>query len=182
MRLPLLAPDQLTPEQRALYDDISELVDAKFGDLPARSGDGALLGPFNGWLHHPQFGRAAWLFNRAMWEHSVLPDAIHQLVILVTAARFGARYETRGHEYFARRAALPDDVIAAIAAGERPANLSHEQAVAFSAAAVLNRGKRLPDSTYHAAVHAFGVDGAAEIVFLVGCFNMVGITLNAFDE
>ena len=41
---------------------------------------------------------------------------IHQLVIVVTAAKFGARYEMYGHEYFAQRAGLSDDKIATIAA------------------------------------------------------------------
>jgi hypothetical protein len=42
--------------------------------------------PFNGWLHFPQFGKPAWAFNKALLDHSVLPSAIHQIVILVTAA------------------------------------------------------------------------------------------------
>jgi 4-carboxymuconolactone decarboxylase len=29
---------------------------------------------------------------------------------------------------------------------------------------------------------AFGESGVAEIVFLIGCFSMVAVTLNAFDE
>ncbi|HWT50311.1 MAG TPA: hypothetical protein VN255_17665 [Mycobacterium sp.] len=34
----------------------------------------------------PQFGGPAWAFNKSLWEHGVLPAAIHQLVILVTAS------------------------------------------------------------------------------------------------
>ena len=75
-------------------------------NLSHAGSDGALIGPFNGWLHFPQFGKPAWDFNKSLWEHSVLPAAIHQLVILVTAAKLGARYEIYGHEYFARRAGL----------------------------------------------------------------------------
>jgi alkylhydroperoxidase family enzyme len=176
-----LRPDRLNTEQRQLYDDIREVVDANFGELVACDDDGALIGPFNGWLHHPQFGGPAWQFNRALWDHRVLPATIHQLVILVTAARVGAPYEVRGHEYFARRSGLPEHTIATIAAGARPASLTREESVAYAMAAALTRGRPLPDSTYRAAVAAFGDDGAAEIVFLVACFTMVGITLNAFD-
>ncbi|WP_221045042.1 hypothetical protein [Mycobacterium senriense] len=39
----------------------------------------------------------------------------------------------------------------------------------------------LGSATYRAAVRRFGQGGAAEIVFLVGCFSMVAVTLNAFD-
>lgn len=180
-RLPLLPPAQLGEVQRGLYDDMVDVIESNFAELVARRRDGALIGPFNGWLHFPQFGRTAWAFNRAMWEHSVLPAAIHQLVILVTGAKFGARYEIYGHEYFARRAGLAGEKIATIVAGERPDDLSRHERVAYDMAAALNRGGPLPETTYRAALAAFGDVGLAEIVFLVGCFSMVGVTLNAFD-
>lgn len=181
MRLPLLPPASLTSDQRDLYDDMVDVIEKNFGDLVARRSDGALIGPFNGWLHFPQFGKPAWAFNRAMYEHSVLPAAIHQLVILVTAAKFGARYEIYGHEYFAQRAGLAEAKIATIVSGERPADLAHDESVAYDMAAALNRGGPLPETTYRAAFSTFGEQGLAEIVFLVGCFSMVGVTLNAFD-
>ena len=181
MRLPLLPPAGLSPDQRDLYDDMAAVVEKNFGELVARRDDGALIGPFNAWLHFPQFGGPAWAFNRSLWEHSVLPAAIHQLVILVTAAKFGARYEIHGHEYFARRAGLAEHKIATVAAGERPGDLTRDEGVAYDMAAALNRGAPLPESTYQAVLDAFGEQGLAEIVFLVGCFSMVGITLNAFD-
>ncbi len=177
----MLPPSSLSPEQRELYDDMVEVIEKNFGELIARREDGALIGPFNGWLHFPDFGRAAWAFNKSLWQHAVLPAAIHQLVILVTAARFGARYEIYGHEYFARRAGLADDKIATIVAGERPSDLDDDERVAYDMAAALNRGAPLPETTYRAALGAFGAPGVGEIVFLVGCFSMVAVTLNAFD-
>jgi 4-carboxymuconolactone decarboxylase len=181
MRLPLLPPTSLSPDQADLYDDMAAVIEKNFGDLVARRKDGALIGPFNAWLRFPQFGKPAWAFNRAMWEHSVLPAAIHQLVILVTAAKFGARYEIYGHEYFAQRAGLAEQKIATIVAGERPADLTHDEGVAYDMAAALNRGGPLPETTYRAVLATFGDVALAEIVFLVGCFSMVGVTLNAFD-
>jgi 4-carboxymuconolactone decarboxylase len=181
MRLPLLPPTSLSRDQADLYDDMAAVIEKNFGDLVARRKDGALIGPFNAWLHFPQFGKPAWAFNRAMWEHSVLPAAIHQLVILVTAAKFGARYEIYGHEYFAQRAGLAEQKIATIVAGVRPADLTHDEGVAYDMAAALNRGGPLPETTYRAVLTTFGDVALAEIVFLVGCFSMVGVTLNAFD-
>jgi 4-carboxymuconolactone decarboxylase len=180
-RLPLLPPASLSPDQKDLYDDMAAMIDNNFGELIARRKDGALIGPFNAWLHFPQFGKPAWAFNKSLWEHSVLPAAIHQLVILVTAAKFGARYEIYGHEYFARRAGLAEHKIATIVAGERPSDLTRDEGVAYDMAAALNRGAPLPETTYQAVLTTFGEQALAEIVFLVGCFSMVGITLNAFD-
>lgn len=181
MRLPLLPPASLTSAQKALYSDMRSVIDSGFGELVAYRSDGALIGPFNGWLHFPQFGLPAWSFNKSLWEHGILAGTVHQLVILVTAAKFGARYEIYGHEYFAHRAGLSDDKIATITAGERPADLTDDERVAYDMAAALNRGGVLPETTYQAAVRRLGDQGAAEIVFLVGCFSMVAVTLNAFD-
>jgi 4-carboxymuconolactone decarboxylase len=181
MRLPLLPPKLLNPDQHSLYRDMLEVIEKNFGELVASRNDGALIGPFNAWLHFPQFGKPAWAFNKALWEHSVLPAAIHQLVILVTAAKFGARYEIYGHEYFAARAGLAEHKIASIVAGERPGDLTDREGVAYDMAAALNRGGTLPETTYRAVLSTFGELGVAEIVFLVGCFSMVGVTLNAFD-
>ena len=181
MRLPPLPPANLTSAQQALYADMRAVIDSQFGELVAYRNDGALVGPFNGWLHFPQFGSSAWAFNRSLWEHALLPGAVHQLVILVTAAKFGARYEIYGHEYFARLAGLSEEKVATVAAGERPADLTDDECAAYDMAAALNRGGVLPETTYQAAVRRFGEQGAAEIVFLVGCFSMVAVTLNAFD-
>ena len=59
MRLPLLPPFVLDDEQKALYDDIVNVVADNFGDLVVQRDDGALIGPFNAWLHVPPVGRAA---------------------------------------------------------------------------------------------------------------------------
>lgn len=181
MRLPPLPPTGLTTAQQDLYADMRAVIDSSFGELVAHRQDGALIGPFNGWLHFPQFGSPAWALNRALWDQRLLPGSVHQLVILVTVAKFRARYAVYGHEYFAERAGLSAHKAATIAAGERPADLTDDERVAFDMAVALTRGGVLPETTYRAAVARFGELGAAEIVFLVGCFAMVAVTLNAFD-
>ena len=180
MRLPMLPPASLSPDQQSVYDDMVDVIEENFGELVARRSDGALIGPFNAWLHFPQFGKPAWAFNRAMWEHSVLPAAIHQLVILVTAAKFGARYEIYGHEYFAGRAGLADQKIASIVAGERPEDLTHEERVAYDMAAALNRGRPLPE-TPTALSSAPSESRPSPKSSFSSAASRFGVTLNAFD-
>jgi 4-carboxymuconolactone decarboxylase len=165
VRLPLSPPTSLTTAQQALYGDMRAVIDSSFGEVIAYRSDGALIGPFNGWLHFPQFGSPAWAFNRSLTEHAQLPASVHQLVILVTAARFGARYEIYGHEHFAHRAGLSADKIATFAAGERPADLTDDERVAYDMAAALNRGGVLPETTYRASVDRFGEQGPPRSYF-----------------
>jgi 4-carboxymuconolactone decarboxylase len=181
MRLPLLPPFAFSREQKELYDDILRVVTPRFHGFPIQRDDGALIGPFNAMLHFPMFGASAWAFNRALIEKSELPKHIYQLVVLVTGARFGARYEVYAHEIMSQAAGLSAAKIATMAAGERPADLTREEAVAYDLAAALNRGSSLSWGIFRAGREIFGDRGLAEIVFLVGCFCMVSVVLNAYD-
>ena len=78
-------------------------------------------------------------------------------------------------------AGVPTAKIATIVAGERPTDLTRDEAVAYDIAAALNRGARLPETTYQAGIDAFGEHGVAEIIYLVGCFHLIGIILNGYD-
>ena len=60
MRLPLIAPADLTPEQKALYDDMRKGIASNFNAFKAVRDDGALMGPWNPWLHEPGIGKAIW--------------------------------------------------------------------------------------------------------------------------
>ena len=53
MRLPLIPPAALSPEQRSLYEDMRD------GFIAMRE-DGALAGPWNPWLHEPHIGKPIW--------------------------------------------------------------------------------------------------------------------------
>ena len=111
----------------------------------------------------------------------MLPKAAREVVILATAARFGSLYELYSHEAVAAKSGLTASKIRTIAAGERPSDLTGEESMAYDVAAVLNRGHQVPNSTYDAAVSAFGIQGVAEIAYLVGCYCLISSLLNTFD-
>jgi 4-carboxymuconolactone decarboxylase len=180
-RLPLLSPSSLSSEQKKLYDDILEIVKGSFGSFISARADGALIGPFNAMLHFPAFGRAAWAMNRTLYDNTTLPKPLLQIAALVTGTRLGARYTIYGHEHLAQDAGVASAKIATIAAGERPADLTREEAAAHDLAACLSRGARVPESLYQSGIDALGEQGVAEIIFLVGCFHLIGIILNGYD-
>jgi 4-carboxymuconolactone decarboxylase len=181
MRLPLLPPSSLSGEQKALYEDIMGVVKESFGSFIAAREDGALIGPFNAMLHFPAFGRAAWAMNKTMYERTTLPKSVLQVAVLVTGTRLGARDQSYGHEPLAERAGVPTAKIATIVAGERPTDLTRDETVAYDVAAALNRGGPLPKTISQAGIDAFGKEGMAEILCLVGCFHLVGVLLNGYD-
>ncbi len=181
MRLVPIPPPQLNDAQRQLFDSIVSFTKAQHPKFAFANEEGALVGPFNPMLHFPQFGKAAWGVNVALSESTTLPKPVHELVILVTGARFSSRYEIYAHELVAESAGLPDAKIASLAAGGRPGNLTDDESIAFDVASVLTRGAQLPDSTYRAAMAAFGEKGVAEIIYLVGFYCLISVLLNGYD-
>ncbi|UDL96245.1 carboxymuconolactone decarboxylase family protein [Lichenihabitans sp. PAMC28606] len=180
MRAPPFPPDQMPPDVRALHDDMAEIAEHLKGFVSKREDD-ALVGPFAPMLRFPQFGGSAWAYTKALIENSKLPKPAHELAILVTGAAFDSRYELYAHERVAGQAGLSDAKIAAVAAGQRPADLTEEEQAAYDVAAALTAGKQLPESTYQRALKVFGEDQTAELVYLVAGYGLISMLLNAYD-
>jgi len=181
MRLDPIPPALLTDTQRPLYDDMRQGIEAKFKGIGAVRDDGALMGPWNPWLHEPGFGRPIWDLVKSLSEKPTLAPQVREVAVLVTGAHFRAAYELFSHVIFAEKRGLSDEKLATIVAGQRPADLTREEAVAYDVAAALVGGGVLPELTYRAAVKTFGQHGAAELLQLIGLYCMVSVTLNAFD-
>jgi 4-carboxymuconolactone decarboxylase len=181
MRLPLLPPSELSPEQRPLYDDMRKGIETNFKGFTAISETGALIGPWNPWLRFPKFGGPVWELVKALSSSPKLPRPVREVAILVTGAKFHSAYEIYAHVLVAELRGLPDDRIATIVAGQRPNDLTREEAVAYDVASALVSGGVLPALAYQQAVAAFGEEGTAELINLVGLYCMVSVTLNGFD-
>ena len=181
MRLVPIPPAELNDAQRQLFDSIVAFTRAQNPKFLIADEQGALVGPFNPMVHFPQFGNAAWGVNLALSKNTTLPKPVHELIILVTGARFTSRYEIYAHELVAGDAGLSEAKIASLAAGGRPGDLNEEEGIAFDVASVLVRGAQLPDSTYRAAVAAFEEQGVAEMIYLVGFYCLISVLLNGYD-
>ena len=171
----------MTDEQKSLAANLKEGIARSFQGFVNVRDDGALLGPWNPWLHHPRFGEPIWDLTKVVASNPSAPVAIREIAILVTGAHFKAPYEIYAHEIVAKRTGPSDEKIAAIVAGGRPADLTREEAVAYDFATALVSGGVLPEQTYQAAVEQFGAQGAAELSYLIGYYCMVSVTLNTFD-
>lgn len=181
MRLPLIPPDQLTAEQKPLYDDMRKGIASNFNAFQVERDDGALMGPWNPWLHEPKIGRAIWDFTLAMTAEATLPDNVRQIAILVVGARFDAAYEIYAHIAVAEREGMSPERLSTLTADLKPVDLSPEENVAFDVAYALSRGGVLPEPVYSLAVKTFGQHGTNELIYLVGLYALVSVTLNGFN-
>jgi 4-carboxymuconolactone decarboxylase len=181
MRLPLIAPAELKPEQKPLYEDMRKGIASNFNAFKTVREDGALMGPWNPWLHEPGIGTAIWGLTLAMTTNATLADNVRQIVILVVGARFDAAYEIYAHIAVAEREGMHPERLATLVADLKPNDLSPDESVAFDVAYKLVRGGVLPEPLYRLAVNTFGQHGTNEMIYLVGLYSLVSTTLNGFN-
>jgi hypothetical protein len=181
MRLPLLSPSALNSDQRPLYDDMRKGIEANFKGFTAIDDAGRLIGPWNPWLHFPKFGGPVWEMVKALSSSPKLRRPVREIAILVTGAHFHSAYEIYAHVLVAELRGIGDDKIATILAGQRPGDLTREEAVAYDLASALVSGRVLQPLAYRQAVALFGDEATAEFIYLVGLYCMVSVTLNGFD-
>ncbi|MES2352599.1 MAG: carboxymuconolactone decarboxylase family protein [Pseudomonadota bacterium] len=181
MRLPLIAPQDLTPEQKPLYDNMRKGITSNFNDFIAVREDGALMGPWNPWLHEPAVGKAIWDLTLAMTANATLADNVRQIAILTVGASYNAAYEIYAHIAVAEREGMSATRLATLVADLKPADLAPDESVAYDMAYALSRGGTLPEPLYRLAVDTFGQHGANELIYLVGLYALVSVTLNGFN-
>lgn len=181
MRLPLIPPASLSDEQRPLYEDMKAGIASNFNDFKTVAEDGSLMGPWNPWLHEPVIGKAVWELTKAMSMQATLPDRPRQIAILVTGAHFDAAYEIYAHIAVAEREGMPARRLSELCANVKPADLDLEESVAYDVAFALVNGGVLPEPCWRLAVETFGQHGANELVYLVGLYCLVSMTLNGFN-
>jgi alkylhydroperoxidase family enzyme len=181
MRLPLIHPAELTTEQKALYDSMRLGISSNFNAFKVEREDGALMGPWNPWLHSPAIGKAIWDLTLAMTANAVLSDNVRQIAILVVGAHYKAAYELYAHVAVAEKEGMSSERLNALVAGLKPDDLSKEENIAFDFSYALARGGILPEPLYRQAVTTFGQQGASELIYLVGLYALVSTTLNGFN-
>ena len=119
-RLPPILPDQLTPEQRLLYDRNREQIAHGFTAFTTTRDDGALLGPWGVFLHEPAVGQAHYDQIAAVTALKRLPEPAKQVAILVVGARYRAAYELYAHAATATSEGMDAAKVATIAVGAQP--------------------------------------------------------------
>lgn len=181
MRLNVISPSKLSAEQKPLYQDMRQGIETNFKGFVAIDGDGTLVGPWNPWLRFARYGGPLWQLVKALSTSPTLPRPVRKVAILVTGAHFHSAYEIYAHVLVAELRGLSDDKITTIVAGQRPGDLTRDEAIAYDLAAALVTGGVLPEFVWKRGVAAFGLSGMAEFIYLVGLYCMVSVTLNGFD-
>ncbi len=180
-RLPGLRPEELTDDQRRLYDSIAGGDRARDASFRLTEDDGSLVGPFSTLLLSPVVGDALQSVGSAIRFGCGLSSLVREVAILAVAAHRRSPFEWWAHEPIGRRAGLDDAQIAALHAGETPSFEDDTAAATYAFSRALIAGGRPDDASYEAAREALGLDGVMELVTLVGYYTLLAQLMETFD-
>lgn len=168
-RIPALNPEAMSAAQRAAYEEI------------INGPHGKVVGPYPVWLQSPELARRGRALSEVIRFNSSLPPRLMELSILLTGWHWKAEFEFYAHARLARKAGVDEAVIAAIAAGRRPAFQNADEEIVYDLSMESLEAKRVSDGTHARAVAAFGLPAVVELVATIGYYCMVCVTLNAFQ-
>ena len=89
-RMPYLAPEDMTPAQRAVHDAIA-----------AGPRGGSRYGPFDAWLRSPEFADKAQQLGALLRFGTSIDGRLKELAILYVARRWTAQFEWYAHKRLA---------------------------------------------------------------------------------
>jgi 4-carboxymuconolactone decarboxylase len=167
-RMPEIPPDKLTDAQKKALEQFA----SKRGAPPAR-------GPFLALLRSPDVMTPAEILGEYLQFKTVLPPKLRELVILITARQWTQDTEWNSHVNIAVKDGLSLEIATALAAGQRPAGMSDDEAAVYDFCDELHRNQSVTDATYARAVKKFGEQGVVDIISVNGYYTWFAMIMNS---
>jgi 4-carboxymuconolactone decarboxylase len=169
MRLPDIVVENLSPEQRRVYDAIL-------------SGPrGVVQGPLRVWLNSPDLADRAQALGAFCRFGTVLPPRLSELAIITTGAYWKAGFEWAVHAPIALKTGLDPQAVEAIRKGEQPTFAKPDEASVYAFASELLRHRRVSDETYRTAEKELGSRALVDLVGILGYYGLISMTIVAFQ-
>jgi 4-carboxymuconolactone decarboxylase len=180
-RLPWPAPAELDEPRRAVYDAIAGGPRAA-GPQAFRltDPDGRLEGPFNAMLVSPGVGLALQDLGAAVRYRTGLSDRAREIAILALAMLRSSDFEWYAHERVGRRAGLTEEELDSLLVGADPPSLSPTEKALLRTTRALATDADLDDEAFMAAEAALGREQLAELIVLVGYYDLLALSLRVW--
>ena len=179
-RLEYFLPEQLSSDQRAMYDEITRGPRSAGPQVfPLTGQDGCLLGPFNAMLLSHQVGGPLQRLGAAIRHRSTLSGRHREIAILIVAYHWNSLFEAYAHEAVARAVGVTDEEIDALRELRLDEFAGADAIVVQTASALVTTGD-LGDEDYAAAVSAVGSHGLFEITTLIGYYATLALQMRVF--
>jgi 4-carboxymuconolactone decarboxylase len=169
MRLKLLSPGEMNPDQKQTYD---ESIAGKRGKAPP---------PMMAWLNSPEMARHATRLGGFLRFDTLFPAKLSEIAILVTARHWTSHYEWYAHKRLALAGGMDPTIIDAIRDRRTPVFDDPKGQMIYDVSKSLHEGHGVAKALYDEAVKVLTERGIVEIIGLCGYYTMVSMTLNTFE-
>jgi len=170
-------------------EDLDAVVRDAF-DTYVSSGTGyetGLRGPIVMWMHSPVLAKAIFPLRQRVRYGTAKDQRLTELTIISTAREISNQYEYTAHEGAARTAGLEEEIIDFVKYrrpfSEAPtiASFGEEERTIIQFTREVVSEEKVSSATFAKALELFGREGITDLVGLIGYYNLVAITLKAFD-
>ena len=163
-RIVEIAPEQLTPEQTAIFN---QLV----------AGRGRILGPYKVWIHSPTIASGMEHIGTHLNKRGSLSPREVEIGILLIARHWDADYVRQAHIREGKKVGLSQEVIDALVTGGDPKLTDPHERGVYDFAAALVGGTQLSDAKFTDIELTLGRNGIAEVLVLIGYYTSVALAM-----
>jgi 4-carboxymuconolactone decarboxylase len=175
-RLSFLTRPELDQEQVEVWDG---LVESRATDL--LDANGALIGPFNAFVHAPKIGRRLSSLGGLLRFRTSIERRLSEVAICTVGAHWQAEFEFYAHAPMAIEHGVSESVIDALRDGRTPDFEHDDERLVYEVATQLLREHRVDPDTYAAAAALLGEQGMVELVSTIGYYCLISMKLNLFE-
>jgi 4-carboxymuconolactone decarboxylase len=165
-RIAIIDRADMNAEQARVYD-------------AAKQGSGIVGGPYFAYIRLPKLFEACQSLRESLAK-GPLSAREAQVVNLVVARHWNARYPWFAQARRSRSVGIDEAVIDAINARQTPDLPDARERTCFAVARELLAEKSLSDATYAAAEKTMGIESLVAVVAATGNFSMTCMTANSF--
>jgi 4-carboxymuconolactone decarboxylase len=140
---------------------------------------GGLRGPFHVLLRSSEMADRVRHLGDYVRYQSTVPPALRELAVLLVARFWSADYEWNAHRKHAAAAGLDPAIADAIEIGQRPPQLSADEALVYDLVSELLIDKDISDATFTAAKARFGEKMIVDLIGTAGYYGLIALVLNA---
>jgi len=155
-------------EKREIWDRI----------FAGRTGGG---GPYSILMHSPAMAQHFAATEDYFRNHSLLPDADREIIILTAAREVSAHYAWTRHEIRAHKVGIKPEVIEALRARANVEKFSGKEKLLVEFTRTLMNQHELPDDLFKRMESEFGKAKFIEAVGLLGHYITIGTVIRMFD-
>jgi 4-carboxymuconolactone decarboxylase len=167
-RLPTLKYEDMSPDQKALHDEILSGPRTQ------------IAGPMHTWFLNPSYGSLIQKVGAFCRYETSLEPRLSELAIIIVARHWNASVEWFAHSRIALKNGISQETIDNIKLHKRPNFTEEDETLIFDITRSILDTKGLTDELFQIAEDKMGKKSLLELTAIIGYYCNIAIQLNVF--